>query len=311
MWAFVIALLGIPLFGLVTGLVAITLGCIALVLHTPNRRGMALAVAAVVIGLVDVIGWSAGLYYVAGGSGRVSVSLDDFKVDPESLEQLPEHLSRAMRANVLIENQSGFGLVSGVGSGVILTIDDGSAIIVTNRHVVQPGASFSADSQPDPGEIGSTVFVTALGQPETAASVIWIAPHGIDLALLSANITSNEAQAAHWQREPHSKIGDKVFAVGNPHGLGWTHTAGDVSQVRRQSRNNFGYRVIQTSAAINAGNSGGGLYDAAGMLIGINTWTQDKRFAEGLGFSIAFTTLLDLIPDNIRLPSNRPEEDTE
>jgi serine protease Do len=55
-------------------------------------------------------------------------------------------------------------------------------------------------------------------------------------------------------------------------------------------------KIIQTSAAINPGNSGGGLYDKAGKLIGINTWTKDKRLAEGLSFAITFTTLLDLAP---------------
>lgn len=310
-WAFIIALLGIPLFGLVTGLVAIALGCIALVLHTHNRRGMTFAVLAILIGLADVLGWAAGLYYFAGNHGRVAVSLDDFMVDPESLKQLPEPIGRAMRANVLIQSQSGMGLLGvGIGSGVILHADGASALIVTNRHVIDPDYSPSSVTQPSAEEIGSTVFVTALGQPETPGQVVWVAPHGVDLALISARISSPEVQSAHWQKDLGSKIGDKVFAVGNPHGLGWTHTAGDISQLRRQSRGTFEYRVIQTSAAINSGNSGGGLYDAAGMLLGINTWTQDKRFAEGLGFSIAFTTLLDLIPDRFQLANKHPVEDT-
>jgi len=308
LWAFIIALLGIPLFGLVTGLVAIVLGCIALVLHTANRRGARFAVAAIVLGLADVLGWAAGLHYFFGAGRQVVVSLDDFTVDPESLRELPEHISRAMRANVLIQSRSGLGLMgTGIGSGVILRVSDGSALIVTNRHVIDPSHFDSDRSQPDGDEIGATVLVKALGQPETPGRVMWVAPHGVDLALISAAISSAEVQAAHWQRDTESTIGDPVFAIGNPHGLGWTHTAGDISQLRRQSRDTFDYRVIQTSAAINAGNSGGGLYNAAGMLLGINTWTQDKRFAEGLGFSIAFTALLDLVPDRFRLPDSSPE----
>ncbi|MCA9137069.1 MAG: trypsin-like peptidase domain-containing protein [Planctomycetales bacterium] len=309
-WAFFVALLGIPLFGLVTGLAAITLGCIALVLHTYNRRGMALAVLAILIGIADVLGWAVGLYYFSGNHGQVIVSLDDFMIDPESLEQLPEPIGRAMRANVLIQSQSGIGLLgTGLGSGVILKTDGDTALIVTNRHVIDPGYATSSVTQTKAEEIGSTVFVTALGQPETPSQVVWVAPHGVDLALISARISSTEIRSAHWQKELRSKIGDPVFAVGNPHGLGWTHTAGDISQLRRQSRGTFEYRVIQTTAAINSGNSGGGLYDAAGMLLGINTWTQDKRFAEGLGFSIAFATLLDLIPDRFELANKHAEQE--
>ena len=69
--------------------------------------------------------------------------------------------------------------------------------------------------------------------------------------------------------------------------------------------NNIGrheLKVIQTSAAINPGNSGGGLYDKLGRLIGINTWTKDKRMAEGLSFAITFTTLLELAPAEQGLP---------
>lgn len=111
--------------------------------------------------------------------------------------------------------------------------------------------------------------------------------------------------AAIWHATSPVKIGDTVFAVGNPHGLGWTHTGGDVSQIRRRASGDTEYRVIQTSAAINPGNSGGGLYDKEGRLIGINTWTQDKRFAEGLGFAIAFETLLNMVPNRFRLSAQQ------
>ncbi len=59
--------------------------------------------------------------------------------------------------------------------------------------------------------------------------------------------------------------------------------------------------MIQTDAKINPGHSGGGLYDRDGYLLGINTWTtQDKRVSEGLGFSISFQSLVDLLPPDAR-----------
>jgi serine protease Do len=114
---------------------------------------------------------------------------------------------------------------------------------------------------------------------------------------------ADEVQEALWSDKNAPHVGDPVFAVGNPHGLGWTHSAGSISQVRRRAKGDFEFRVLQSTAAINPGNSGGGLYDADGRLIGINTFTGDKRFAEGLGFSIAFPTLLELIPESIGLPA--------
>jgi S1-C subfamily serine protease len=107
----------------------------------------------------------------------------------------------------------------------------------------------------------------------------------------------DQLQEAAWNGNETPRIGDAVFAVGNPHGLGWTHSSGSISQVRRREQGAFSFRVLQSTAPINPGNSGGGLYDADGRLIGINTMTGDKRFAEGLGFAIAFPTLLELVPD--------------
>ena len=83
------------------------------------------------------------------------------------------------------------------------------------------------------------------------------------------------------------KVGESVFAIGNPHRLGWTHTQGVISQLRTQDFDLHRVRVIQTQAAINPGNSGGGLYDHEGYLLGINTWTADKSVSEGIGFAIA------------------------
>jgi serine protease Do len=115
--------------------------------------------------------------------------------------------------------------------------------------------------------------------------------------------------SAVWDAKPKLTVGESVFAIGNPHGLGWTHTRGDLSQLRLQYKGAQEVRILQTSAPINPGNSGGGLYDSQGHLLGINTWTKDKRFAEGLSFSIAFHTLLPLLPANFHLPESQLEND--
>jgi S1-C subfamily serine protease len=95
------------------------------------------------------------------------------------------------------------------------------------------------------------------------------------------------------------QIGQTVFAVGNPHGLGWTTTQGVISQLRKRRADDFEARIIQTQAALNPGNSGGGLFDREGYLVGINTWVKDHREGEGLGFAIALDSFLALRPEGL------------
>jgi serine protease Do len=126
--------------------------------------------------------------------------------------------------------------------------------------------------------------------------VVWLAPGDIDLALVSTPCVSPQVRAAAWPATRPSQIGDPVFAIGNPHAWGWTHTQGSVSQMRLLSTQGGDVRVIQSTAPINPGNSGGGLYDRDGFLIGVNTWTNDKRVSEGLSFSIALDSFVRLSP---------------
>lgn len=96
-------------------------------------------------------------------------------------------------------------------------------------------------------------------------------------------------------------IGGEVFTIGNPQHLDWTLTGGRISQFRLQNRGARQIHIIQTDAPLNPGNSGGGLYDKSGKLIGINTWTNDKRFSEGIGFAIDLRSLLDLDPPGLHV----------
>ncbi len=305
-WAFVIALLGIPLFGLVTGMVAIVVGCIALVVQTSNRRGLWMGVLAILIGMADVAGWAFGMYHFMG-QNHGFVSLQEFAApDLASIEELPEHLGRSMRANVIVISDAGFAR-QGMGSGVILKLKDGVAWIVTNRHVVDH--DYSEDTKTAAANLSelSDISIQTVTQMAVPARIEWVAPHGVDLAILSTHLDPEDIAVAHWDAEQHPHIGDDVFAIGNPHGLGWTHSAGQLSQIRRRQRGRFVYKILQSTAALNPGNSGGGLYDKQGRLIGINTLTGDKRVAEGLGFSISLPTLLELLPRNLSLPQKQIE----
>jgi serine protease Do len=113
--------------------------------------------------------------------------------------------------------------------------------------------------------------------------------------------------AARWRNQFDYHVGDEVFAVGNPHGLGWTHTQGTISQFRLQHVAGLEMPIIQTQTVINQGNSGGGLYSKKdGYLIGFNTWAQDKRVSEGINFSISLKLFPKLAPADIHLEEEQP-----
>jgi S1-C subfamily serine protease len=307
--ALVIAVIGIPLFGLFTGLVAVILGIAALVRAGQTRqRGSEFAIAGIALGVADVAGWAVAIAFLMPTTETGGVDLSEFEPEPAALDNLPPHIQQAMKANVLVQGRTGWRGMGGdtVGSGVILRIDGGQAFVLTNRHVVDPKFSENDAGAASERPAESSVTVKLVGQAALPATVLWMAPDGIDLAVVSVRATSAEAIAANWGSDKSLKIGDDVFAIGNPHGLAWTHTAGQVSQFRQQSIRGRAVRVIQTNTAINPGNSGGGLYDSAGRLVGITTWTRDKRVAEGLSFAIAFDTLVQLDPECLKIAAEKP-----
>jgi S1-C subfamily serine protease len=306
--SFICALAGIPLFGVLTGLVAILLGVLALgAIRSTAQRGLGLALSGLLLGIVDVVGWVVFLTIMLSGHGP-DLHFTELPPDISVIRELEPALQRAMRANVLIERTAGLAALGAraMGSGVILQLRGGEALIVTNRHVVDD--SFPSDGASEPGRLSrlGRLSVRMLGQPDGEGRVVWLAPGQIDLALVQTTCPRTaEARDAAWRKGRPMKVGEAVFAIGNPHRLGWSHTQGVISQLRTQAVDSRQVRVIQTQASINPGNSGGGLYDHEGYLLGINTWTADKRVSEGIGFAIALDTLLDLKPPPL-LP--QPEE---
>ncbi len=290
--AFITALAGIPLFGVVTGLVAVVLGALALgSIRGGNQRGVGWAAAGLLLGLVDATGWLVFLILALSG-GAPNIHMQDFEPDPSTFNNLDPAIARGMRSNVLIQGKSGFS--SHLGSGVIMAIDQGSAYVLTNRHVADP--DFTAEPEAvRGGRGGANLTVQLVGQSAREGVLTWVAPDKIDLAIVRVSCSTDEVQAAKWNVKPVLKVGDPVFAIGNPQGLGWTHTQGTISQFRIKEAGAYKLRVIQMQTAVNPGNSGGGLYDQKGELVGIVTWSQDKRISEGLNFAIALESVMPLI----------------
>jgi len=158
----------------------------------------------------------------------------------------------------------------GLGSGVIVTPD---GYILTNNHVVE-GADTIKVALPDNRELKGKVVGT---DPKTDVAVI--------------KIEADNLPAITLADSDRLRVGDVVFAVGNPLGVGQTVTTGIVSAKGRQVHmldDVQGYEdFIQTDAAINMGNSGGALIDAKGRLVGINSVIVSTTSGSmGLGFAI-------------------------
>jgi serine protease Do len=306
-------LFGLPVVGLLTGFLAVLLGSLALgAIARTRRKGTVLAVSGVLLGLGDMLGSLVALALLFGGTVGPQRTLTDFRADLTSLNNLTPALNRAMRANVMIERQGGRGWIQGtaLGSGVILKQNAAELLIITNRHVVDPDFTGAVAGKDRAQLRDLTLKVQLVDESIHSGEVVWVAPDGIDLALVRVAGRSAEARTAHWQLgRPRTPVGGSVFAIGNPHGLGWTHTQGIVSQYRIQDQGPWEVPAIQTQTAISPGNSGGGLYDQAGYLIGINTWTEDKRVSEGLNFAISLEILAKIQPPflDLQAGSGRPK----
>jgi len=178
-----------------------------------------------------------------------------------------------------------FTVPRGTGSGFIW---DDAGHVVTNYHVLE-GASEAWVKLAD-------------GRDYRAALVGVSAAH--DIAVLRIGVGFKRPPPVPIGTSGDLKVGQKVFAIGNPFGLDWTLTSGIVSALDRslgEKNNNLIEHLIQTDAAINPGNSGGPLLDSAGRLIGINTAIYSPSgTSAGIGFAVPVDTVMRVVPQIIR-----------
>ena len=169
----------------------------------------------------------------------------------------------------------------GSGSGFIW---DNLGHVVTNNHVIDKASAATVRLND-----GRTYKATLVGTS---------ADH--DLAVLKIRVPFDPPPAVPLGSSGDLKVGQKVFAIGNPFGLDYTLTSGLVSALDRSLTEENGTTIehlIQTDAAINPGNSGGPLLDSAGRLIGINTaiYSPSGAYA-GIGFAVPVDTVNRVVP---------------
>jgi S1-C subfamily serine protease len=173
----------------------------------------------------------------------------------------------------------------GTGSGFIW---DDAGHIVTNFHVIH-GASEAS--------------IKLVDGRSFRASLVGVSPEH-DIAVLKIGIGFKGARPIPIGTSADLKVGQRVYAIGNPFGLDWTLTAGIVSAQNRSITEDDGRlleHLIQTDAAINPGNSGGPLLDSAGRLVGMNTAIYSPSgAAAGIGFAVPVDTVNRVVPSLVR-----------
>src|SRR5215510_7657052 len=173
----------------------------------------------------------------------------------------------------------------GAGTGFVW---DRAGNVVTNAHVV--------------GDARRVVVRTASGDT-LQADVVGAAPN-YDLAVVRIVSRGSIPAAVAIGSSADLKVGQWVFAVGNPFGLDQTLTTGVISALKRRIPTAAGREisdVIQTDAAINPGNSGGPLLDSAGRLVGVTTAIVSPSGTNaGIGFAIPVDIVNRVVPELIR-----------
>jgi S1-C subfamily serine protease len=164
------------------------------------------------------------------------------------------------------------------GSGFVYEYE-GQTVIITNNHVVEGASDITVTFIN-----GNTYPATVLGTDGYA-----------DLAVLSTEAPQSEYYPLEIVSSSTLNVGDPLLAIGGPYGLAGTMTTGIVSALNRTITEDMSGSypiadVIQTSAPINSGNSGGPLLNYFGQVVGITTAIVSN--SEGLGFAIPSDTIL-------------------
>ncbi|MBQ1453183.1 MAG: trypsin-like peptidase domain-containing protein, partial [Ruminococcus sp.] len=170
-------------------------------------------------------------------------------------------------------------VTKGAGSGVIISED---GYIITNHHVIDDASKITVTLRD-----GTTTYDAKLiGSDEDN-----------DIALLKVDATG--LQAATFGNSSNLVVGDYVIAIGNPLGtLGGTVTDGIISALAREvTIENKNLTLLQTNAQISPGNSGGGLFNANGELVGIVNAKDSATEVEGIAFAIPINNVVNIIKD--------------
>lgn len=201
------------------------------------------------------------------------------------------------------------------GSGVIYKLDKakGDAYIITNYHVVYNSKATEKDGISD----DISVFLYGSENKQNAIPATFVGGSaGYDIALLkisgSAALKQSIAAAATFANSDNISVLDTAIAIGNPAGMGISATAGYVSvdseEITLSVADNsvVSMRVMRVDTAVNGGNSGGGLFNASGQLIGIVNAKISDSAIENIAYAIPSNIAGHLANSILKSADGRP-----
>lgn len=172
----------------------------------------------------------------------------------------------------------------GSGSGSIV---DDQGHILTNYHVVEGARDITVSLHDSSEYAGTLVGYDA----ET------------DIAVLKIDAPAQELKPLVWGDSTNLRVGQRIYAIGNPFGLERTMSTGIISSLNRQipaGQHRTMRSLIQLDIALNQGNSGGPLINSRGELIGMNTAIMSTNGdSAGVGFAIPVSTIRRIVPQLI------------
>lgn len=192
----------------------------------------------------------------------------------------PELFKRLAPSVFVIETLGADGSVVAMGSGVAVAANQ----VVTNKHVVESAISLKLRK----------------GKKTWAAKVTHLDPNH-DLCRLTAE--GLNAPPVSLRVSSTLQVGERVYTIGAPQGLELTFSEGLISALREFEEG----RIIQTSAAISAGSSGGGLFDQRGKLVGITTFLVKE--GQNLNFALPSEWVTALDKRAVTSPPTGPNDD--
>ena len=220
----------------------------------------------------DVAGGSAGT-----GSARGATGFDPARIYAEEAPGVVTVIATGL-------GRGGGGSGGGLGSGFVVS-DEGE--IATNAHVVTSGEGGSIRK-------AGSVFVRFKDGNQVPAEIVGFDPFS-DVALLKIDPDDVELRPLPLGSSEDVTVGEPVAAIGSPFGEEQSLSVGVVSALNRSIASLTGFQTsgaIQTDAAINSGNSGGPLLNAAGEVLGINSQIRTESGAgSGVGFAVPVDTV--------------------
>lgn len=244
------------------------------VARSRSHRSIPLAVASLAALLA---GGGAAAVGAVFGVGTLSYSFDHRRMPavPADMDRGTARLAASTVVLYAPAAEGGGVLRSAIGMGTVVGRKGSRVVVLTCGHVAMPYETSAAWRDPARSEDLRVSFAdgtTATGR------IRWFAPPPVDIALVEAEASSPPEPVVVAGAEG-LEAGATVSFLANPYRKGWVVHSGRVVMRRQHDTPTGRYRLVVTDLPVQSGDSGSGLFDSTGRLVGVNTW----RFESGAG----------------------------